>query len=677
MCGIVAIADFAGKTIPGGVVGRMTAALHHRGPDDGGFAHVDPASGECLTWTSDLPAPGEMGGVLFGHRRLNILDLSAAGHQPLLSDDGSIVLVYNGEVYNFIEIREELKARGVAFRSSGDTEVVLRAYEEWGENAFTKFNGMWALALWDGRQRKLVVSRDRFGIKPLHYAVIDGTWVFASEIKALLLYPGVWRGFDDERVSDFLVHTLVNQDEGSLFRGIRSVPPGGCMELSARGSRIRRFWSLPTGASAEVTGEKDAVERFRQLLLDSVRLRMRSDVPIGTMLSGGLDSASITALVRELKRSSNSGDGTAWEGFRNVHHTFSACWPGWRGDEEADVDQLSSELDLRSHKLNLRAEEVPSLLPEVVRLLDEPFHSPIPVVQYLLMRRARDHGVKVVLNGHGSDEVWAGYPQRFVPRFLADLFLSGRFVRGLKEYQAFRATGEWTTRKFLAVCVGGLTPSPLRSRALRFYRRRRGQVAEIFPDARLYYSGNTRNSDGLSLLGEALRVCFTQTVLPMWLRMEDRVSMACSVESRLPFLDHRLIEFGFALADDLRLRDGYTKFILREAVKDVLPANIVSNRRKQRFQAPAGQWLEGALRPMLQDLFYGPCNVQPYLDLTRFRERLRAYLAGSKQALNSRLLWRVLNVELWMQAYANSPKAHSWHDSVSTVARNRLHVLSE
>jgi asparagine synthase (glutamine-hydrolysing) len=394
-------------------------------------------------------------------------------------------------------------------------------------------------------------------------------------------------------------------------------------------------------------------------MIDSVRLRMRSDVPTGTMLSAGLDSATITALVRQLKRPCSSAIGPAEEGFRNVHHAFTACWPGWHGDEEPDVDLLAAALGLRLHKLYLRAEDVPGLLSEVLYLLDEPFPSPIPVVQYLLMKMARDNGVKVVLNGHGSDEVWAGYAGRFVPRFLADLLWSGRLSRLVKEYRAFRATGELTARSFLLNSLAGLAPVRLRSRARASLRRGARELADIVPHVRPHYSPLALESasSGASLVRESLLVCFAESVLPMWLRMEDRVSMASSVESRLPFLDHRLIELGFALADSLKLRDGYTKYVLRKAMSETLPASLVSRRRKQRFRPPTSQWLgSDALQPILEDLLGGPCRVQPYLNLKAFRKRLRSYLAGEAHALNALVLWRVLNVEIWMRAFEEAQR---------------------
>ena len=647
MCGFVTIVTGQGKTVNTAVLREMTARLTHRGPDDLGYAWVDPSSGACRTWTSDLPSGAALSGVLFGFRRLSILDLTEAGHQPMLSDDGSLVLSFNGEIYNFVELKEELESHGVAFRSRCDTEVLLKSYERWGDEALNRFNGMWALTLWDARKKALVVSRDRFGIKPLYHSEVEGTRIFASEIKAILAYPGAFRGFDESNVGDFLTRCLVDNDENTLFRGIRSVPPAVSMEVAGDRTRVRRFWTLQVGRTRERQPEPELVDRFGSLLADSVRLRMRSDVPVGTMLSGGLDSTSITALIHEQRQLAGSGSsGPGMEGLHSFHHTFSACWPGWKSNEEADVDLLCAELDLRSNKVYPTAEAMAALLPEVMYSLEEPFETPTAVLQYLLMREASAHGIKVVLNGHGSDEILAGYPGPFVPPFLASLLVSGHPFQYLREHRAFRATGEWTTREVFEVFRKVVKTSARRRRSLFA-----GDVGSSEPNRSACAAAAP---EGLSPLNSALWSKFTTLILPMWLRMEDRVSMAHSVESRLPFMDYRLIEFAFNLPDDLKLRNGYTKYILRQAMSGRLPNRIAFNRVKQRFATPYPNWFRGAWRPMIEDLLFASSHVQPYLNVAGFRKKLGAYLAGDDQALDSATLWRVLSTEICLRTFSES-----------------------
>jgi asparagine synthase (glutamine-hydrolysing) len=662
MCGIVTIMTSAGKGVSSVTLQTMTAKLDHRGPDGGGYAWVDPASGTCRVWDAAFPGHEELAGVLFGHRRLSILDLSTAGHQPMVNDDQSLILTYNGEIYNFLELREELEAHHMTFRSQSDTEVLLKAYEQWSVEAFTKLNGMWALTLWDGRRRTLVASRDRFGVKPLYYTVVDGTWIFASEIKAILAYPGAFRGIDEHKVMEFLARGLINHTQQTLFRDIHAVEPGSYMELTGHTVKHRQFWVLHANTAHEAQPDSLLVKQFRELLADAVRLRVRSDVPIGTMLSGGLDSTSITALIHKHRLAHLAGSGPASEGLHSFHHTFSACWPGSVLDEERAVDLMCKELNLLSHKLYLTDAITADFLPKVVCCLDEPFESPTAVVQYLLMREARAYGVKVVLNGHGSDEMLGGYPDFFIPPFLAGLLLAARPMLALREYRAFQTSYELGRRQMLVAVLHALLPAWLQTPVANLVHMRQQKNLGIFAEVgRPVAVCNGVAADALpphlSPLNAILWLTFTQHVIPMWLRMEDRVSMTCSVESRLPFMDYRLVEFAFNLPDRLKLRDGYTKYILRQAMQDSLPESVAFNRVKRRFQPPYPQWFRGAWRPMIQDLLLGPCQVQPYLHPPRFRERLQAYLAGHNSALPARTLWRVLSTEIWLQTFSASTES--------------------
>jgi asparagine synthase (glutamine-hydrolysing) len=616
MCGLVTVMTSGGRTFPAPVLTQLTDLLRHRGPDDAGYVWVEPAAGRCRTFPEAAAFTGELSGVLFGHRRLSVIDLTAAGHQPFVSDDGTLVLSYNGEIYNYIELRSELESRGPAFRSRTDTEVLLRAYELWGADAFARLNGMWAFTLWDGRRGVLLACRDRFGVKPLYYTQADDLWCFASEIKALLALPGFDRRIDRDGVVEFLARGATDHRTETLFHGVRAVPPGSFIEVSGSGvsssgvSATKRYWTLRPDPDVGRLPDPDAVERFRRLLRDAVALRVRSDVPIGTMLSGGLDSTSIAALVRE--RASGS--------------TFSACWPGLPLDEEPAIDRLCQHLDLTSSKVYVTGEEALEVLPAVIRHLDEPFSSPVATVNYVLMRQARASGVPVVLNGHGADEALAGYPERYVAARLADLLLSGRLPSFLAERRPFVNAGSVSDKHLLAALYRLLSP--------------RGHERPESP-------GWTTRPTRLQSLQYAEH---TARLLPQWLRMEDRMSMAHSVESRLPFMDYRLVEFAFAIRDSLKIRDGWTKFILRSAMSGQLPPEIGWNRRKQRFAVPFGDWIRQSWRPMVSDLFLsGDAHVGQFLKLESFRTKLQAYLEGRRSGLSGSLLWRVLSTELWLR----------------------------
>lgn len=664
MCGFVTIMTSPGQLVSSDVLQRMTAQLNHRGPDDVGYACAGLSGAPCRTWQDDLPGREALSGILFGHRRLSILDLTPAGHQPMLSDDRSCVLAYNGEVYNYLELRQQLEALGVSFRGRGDTEVLLHAYEQWGVATLRKLNGMWAFAIWDGRRQKLVVSRDRFGVKPLYYANVNGAWIFASEIKALLGFPGAYRGHDERKVSNFLTRCVAEDDSGTMFRGIRALPPATFIEFhpgaKADEAKAQRFWTLPSGVDPGGRSEQSLIAQFSDLMEDSVRLRVRSDVPIGTMLSGGLDSTSITLLIHDQRRHQPAGGMLESTGLQDFHHTFTACWPGSKVNEEADVDLLCGQLGLTSHKLYPTHETLAAALPKVVYSLDEPFETPTAILQYLLMKEASAQGVKVVLNGHGSDETLGGYPGYFIPPFLAGLLLGGRPFEFAREARAFGACGEWTRAGVARAMLSAMTPSAIlpATRAVSHLLPRARRQNTIFQhpkksmDHDIHSTTSAANARGTPPLQRALWQTFSRTILPMWLRMEDRVSMACSIESRLPFMDYRLVEFAFGLPARLKLRDGYTKFILRRAFWDRLPERIVRNRVKQRFATPYTAWFRGAWRPMIEDLLLsGNARVAPYLHMPLFREKLRAYLNGQNKDLNEPTLWRILNTELWLRAF--------------------------
>jgi asparagine synthase (glutamine-hydrolysing) len=644
---------------------HLTTILRNRGPDDEGYAWVEPKSGKCLTWDSRSICDGYFSGILFGHRRLSVLDLSSAGHQPLLSDDGSLILSYNGEIYNFAQLRSELEAHGTEFRGRSDTEVLLRAYERWEEAALSRCNGMWAFTLWDGRRKRLVASRDRFGVKPLYYTEVDGTWIFASEIKAILAYPGAHRGVREAKLLDFLIRGTIDRAEDTLFANVRSVPSGSYLELTMGSLKQRRFWNFDSGRDLRHCSEPELIDCFRDLLVDSVRIRMRSDVPVGTMLSSGLDSSSIAASVRVLwtKMATPESCSAHLGDFRTFHHAFTACWPGWSKNEEAQVESLANAFGVPLHKYYPSGEETCALLPQVAYALDEPFESPIAIVQYALMGMAKAKGITVVLNGHGADEVLAGYPGMFAPPFLIDLLLSGRFTRFVKELRGFRTTGEVNVAALLAALARCLLPEWLRPCAMHLRRRYSRDSTTIFSTS----IGDTAHTNvpayacprDFSPLGCSLWRSFSQQILPQWLRMEDRMSMGQSVESRLPFLDYRLVEFAFALPDEMKLRDGFTKYVLRQAMANELPRWLTNQRRKTRFSAPYASWFRGPWRPLIQDSFLaGSFQCQSFLDVKRFRAKLETDLTTGTRNVSPRTLWRILNAEVWLRVFRQSDWSH-------------------
>lgn len=664
MCGLVTLVIPEDRPVSTAVIRRLTESLKHRGPDDVAYLHVDPRTAEVTQWAPGPPDAQALSGVVFGFRRLSILDPSPHGRQPILSRDRALAMTFNGEIYNFVELAGELTQHGATFTSSGDTEVLLKAYERWGAACLPRLNGMWAFTLWDARRRSLVASRDRFGVKPLYYTRVDGVWIFASEIKALLLYPGAHRGFNEPRVLDYLREGRIDDGDETLFAGVMAVPPASFLELTGDQLHVTRFWRLDAQPDRADARPLDVVADFRELLTDAVRLRLRSDVPVGTMLSGGVDSTSIAALVHELKTGAALAPASAESrGLRSFHHAFSACWPGWAANEEVKIDGICARFDLKAQKLYPRPHDVMAVLEKVVYHLDQPFQTPIAAVNYMLMCAARDAGVKVVLNGHGADETLAGYAEIFVLYHLCDLLRGLHVTSFLAEHRAFRTRSRHSTIAMLRLLAGRLLPAIVRARRSRARRGGTGRD-DLFappavddgqagvPDARL--------GAAPSLLEESLRHRFFGHYIPQWMRMEDRMSMAASVESRLPFMDYRLVEFAFGLPAQMKLRHGRTKFILREAMKETLPHDIVFEEEKVKFAVPEMLWFRREWRPFIeQTLLTSPRRIDPFLNVSRFSRRLAAWLGGDDSAMTPHVVWRALNAELWMQRFGHA-------ESVST-----------
>ena len=656
MCGLVTLMIPEDRSVSTDVIRHLTESLRHRGPDDVAYLHVDPRTGNVTPWMNGLPEARALSGVVFGFQRLSILDLSPAGRQPVLTRDRSLAMTFNGEIYNYVELADELAQSGTTFTSHGDSEVLLKAYEHWGAACLPKLNGMWAFTLWDGRRRCLVASRDRFGVKPLYYTTVDGVWILASEIKTLLLYPGAHRGFNEARILNYLRDGRIDDGDETLFEGVKAVLPASYLELTGDEQRVTRFWHLDAQPDRVDPDPARAVADFRNLLSDAVRLRLRSDVPVGTMLSGGLDSTSIVALIDELKGAGiGSRPPSEARGLRSFHRAFSACWPGWPGNEEEKIDGVCSRFDLKAQKLYPKPDEVLGVLEKVVYHLDQPFQTPIAAVNYLLMSAAREAGVKVVLNGHGADETLAGYAEIFPFYHLVDLLRGLDVPAFMSEHRAFRGRSSHSTAAMLRALAGRLLPARIRARRARTTQVSIGRD-DLFARPAVANTPrgifDARYGAAPSLLEESLRDRFFVQYIPQWMRMEDRMSMAASVESRLPFMDYRLVEYAFGLPAEMKLRDGRTKFILREAMAQTLPQDIVFEQEKVKFAVPEMRWFRREWRPFIEEtLLTSRRRIDPFLNVSGFQRQLGAWLGGDDTAMTPQVVWRALNTELWMQRF--------------------------
>jgi asparagine synthase (glutamine-hydrolysing) len=592
----------------------MARTLDHRGPDgEGSFADE---------------------GVALGFRRLAIIDLSDAGMQPFASDDGARQLVHNGEIYNYRELRRELEARGHSFRSQSDTEVILRAYEEWGDRCVERFNGMWALALWDGRARRLFCSRDRFGVKPFYYSWDDTRFAFASELKAF----GASGGLEPHlpSVRDYLEQGYVDHTDETFFAGIRKLPPAHTLVVDERGLRIERYWSLePRDAPGE------AADEVRELFLDAVRLRLRSDVPVGTCLSGGIDSSAIVCVVDHLLR-------TEAESARPVgerQRTFTAFFEQRGFDERPFADTVVAQTRTQPHWITFDEDELVDVLPSIVRAQDEPFGSTSIVAQWFVMRAAKDAGLRVMLDGQGADETLAGYHGYFGP-FFADLLSRGQLRElgaELRAYRTLHGAGVGTTAVALA--------RPFLPERVRWAARGRvkGGSALVHPDLPPSRAEHA-NGFGGGYLRRQMHLILTQRGLPELLHYEDRNSMAHSLEARVPFLDYRLVELLFSLGSADLIERGRTKAILRRALGDLLPPIVRDRVDKLGFVTPEAAWLRGRLGELADDIFASrELRERGFVDAAAARRSLERHRSGERVAGFE--LWRALCVELWAREF--------------------------
>jgi asparagine synthase (glutamine-hydrolysing) len=591
----------------------MKDALKHRGPDDEG-SYSD-------------------GTISLGHRRLSIIDLSEAGHQPMCNDDRSVWITFNGEIYNYLELREELKELGHTFKSDSDTEVILHAYDEWGLDCMSKFNGMWAFAIYDKNLNRLVISRDRFGVKPLYYILTDKSLSFASEINALLK-TGQPVDPNERLICDFLLYNITDHTNETFFKPILKLPKGhlGIYDLKTKKLEIRGWWALDFTKTEETTYQ-DAVKRFRDTFTDSVNLRLRSDVPVGSCLSGGMDSSSIVCVMDSLKKTEIK--------------TFSAIFPGFRFDETRYIDLISSKKNLKNYKTEPNAPKLKEQIHDFIKSQGEPVPGPSPYSQYCVMELAKDNLMKVLLDGQGSDEMLAGYYD-FYAFYLKGLLFQFRLIKLATEaYHLIRSVN----RRLAATAILFLlAPHPLREKYflnktpinLDFYRRNRSAFLSKFVSCRNLKDAMAYN---------------TNCKLEHLLKWEDRNSMAYSIETRLPFLDYRLAQLISHLPEDCIIHNSRTKSVLRDAMSSIVPDEITHRMDKIGFATPEDEWLrEKEISDLLTEQFL---NNEPlikhYIDLEKTRKTIKQHLSREKN--NGRTIWKILFLETWTKIFFNIAKS--------------------
>ncbi len=632
MCGIVGVYNLNGEPVALDGLRRMADTIRHRGPDDEGY-HTDGSFG-------------------LGNRRLSIVDLSAAGHMSMANADQSLWISHNGEVYNYVELAQELKTRGYVFRSQTDTETILHAYAAHGADCLSHFNGMFAFAIWDARRRRLFCARDRLGVKPLYYYFDGQVFVFASEIKAILLHPRVRRQVNGAVAYDFLTLGLLDHTEDTFFDGIRRLPPAHYLTLDAGGAlHVERWWDIQPQRVAK-ENMQSAGEQVRHLLTDSIRLRLRSDVPVGTCLSGGLDSSSVVCLTNQLIR---DGGAIAPHLVGEYQKTFSSCYEDERFDERSFIETVIAQTNAERNYIFPQADRLWQEISDLIWHQEEPFVSTTKYAQWCVMRRVSERGVKVLLDGQGGDELLAGYKPYFAA-FGAHLIRQGKFATLAKEIAAIRIPGQNLPR---TLATAFYLAAPLRIKVelnrLKASLRPRPAVGALAPAFCRRFGHRTHEhfagtqSSRRNPLSSRLYDDATRHLLPSLLRYEDKNSMAFSIEARTPFLDYRLVEFAMSLPPEYLIHEGWTKWPLRQAMEGVLPESIRWRRDKKGFPTPEMSWLRAG-RDHLASLFTGDeVRSRAYLDPQKAGNKVAAALSG--QDMDADEVWRYINLELWMRCF--------------------------
>lgn len=626
MCGINGIVHTraSGSTVDSGLLVRMRDIIEHRGPDDAGIF-----------------ADGNVG---LGHRRLYIVDLTT-GAQPMFNADRSCVIVYNGEVYDHADQRDDLIARGYTYHSTSDTETILHLYEEYGADCVHKMRGMFAFAIWDKNKNELFIARDRLGVKPLYYVHDqNGSLFFASEIKSLIEAGAVTPHLNYAALPDQLANHGTTYDE-TLFEGVRRLLPGHFLKWSDGGLRIEKYWDVEFEPKRSYSDDSDAVAEWYELFRESVKLRLMSDVPLGMFLSGGIDSSAIAAVMSEL--------------VDEPIKTFSVGFKEREANEFEFARQVAAKFKTDHHEITITPEQFFAELPNLVWHEDEPLGFEASVPLFFVSKLAQDH-VKVVLTGEGSDETLAGYGRYRKALTLLDYgekyealtptLLRGAVRSGVAALPA--ALNRKLKRTFLSLDAD--IENIYFDNFAIFGKKLQGSLFSAETAERLAHSGPFANlhrwlgeTDAESLLDRLLYVD-TKTYLHELLMKQDQMSMAASVESRVPFLDHKLVEFTAALPERMKLRGRKTKWILREAMKDVLPREIL-DRPKMGFPVPLGAWLRGGFRHLVDEYLLSERSLSRGIFDEQFLRRIVAeHDRGEDHASR---IFRLMNLEIWHRIF--------------------------
>ena len=598
-------------------ISGMNEAIAHRGPDGNGMFISYPV---CL-----------------GHRRLSIIDLSEEAGQPMFNEDRSLVIVFNGEIYNYTELIPDLKSKGHIFRTKSDTEVILHSYEEYGTDCVNRFNGMWAFAIYDINKKILFASRDRFGVKPFYYYKDDSQFIFSSEIKAVLKIKDINEA-NHGKVFDYLAYGYKTSNGDTFFKYINELKPAHNIIIQDDKAEIKKYWDFK---NEEYHGN-DIKEKLNYLLYDSVKIRFRSDVPVSILLSGGLDSGIITRITDELIDDHQLKE--------NEVTAFSAVFPGFMYDESKTVKEfIQTCKHIKSVEITPGNDNLLTSVNDFVYGMGEPVFSTTSFAHYILMKEIKKNCVKVVMNGQGADEAWCGYGRYFIGYFLLDILMSGpqEFISQMnsisdKMKYSYKFILQQTLKAILSRRYGSYLRAKYNEKIIDclsfdFFRNNYKYISN--PEYRKLSSGNLSGYMKYNIQYQG----FNQI-----LHYEDHSSMQSSIEMRSPFIDYRLMELAFSLNDKVKFDNGVTKKILREVFKEKLPQSVINNHLKIGFMTPFDNWMdqENTITFLNELLNSDSFNSKRIFDPGKIREKFYR-----KNINRDFPFWRLINLELWSQAY--------------------------
>ncbi|MGH9970112.1 MAG: asparagine synthase (glutamine-hydrolyzing) [Pyrinomonadaceae bacterium] len=649
MCGIngIALSSRSGRQLDIGVLERMRDVITHRGPDDEGL-FVD-------------------GRVGLGHRRLSIVDV-AAGHQPMANEDGSLRITYNGEIYNHLDFRASLEARGHVYLTHCDTETILHLYEDYGEACVNHLRGMFAFAIWDQRKRELFIARDRLGVKPLYYVQTDdGSLYFGSEMKTLLEAGAVKPELNFDALPDYLANHATSGEE-TLFCGVKRLLPGHTLLWRDGQLEVKKYWDVSFAKTRDDgRSDEDYIREWTELFRTSVRLRLMADVPLGMFLSGGIDSSAIAAMMSRM--------------VDEPIKTFSVAFAEREANELEYARIVARAYKTNHHEVTVSPAQFFKVLPKLVWHEDEPLAHPSSVALYFVSLLASQH-VKVVLTGEGSDELLAGYARY------------RKTILNLALGESYRSIAPPSIRSAVRKSIAGLPASKVRQKLLRSFLTVAPEIESIYFDNFAVFSLSMQNellspevrqrigpidpyagvrsvlgeTDAQSLL-DRLLYADIKTYLHELLMKQDQMSMATSVESRVPFLDHKLVEFTCSLPERMKLRGGTTKYLLRQSMKGVLPESILS-RSKMGFPVPIATWFRGVHSAVLDEYVLSERALARRIFNPEFvRQLVRRHQAGGEN--HEERLWALVNFEIWQrQFFDGEGSQHSQSLAGAALATN-------